>query len=230
MREKLDGRAYVEQYVQSLTHELKSPIAGLRAAAEVLADPRVTADEQRQFLRHVEEQTARLTDIVERMLELSRVEGLRQLDRPEVVDVRSLVEAETAALAPRATAAGATFAVEAAAGTAVRGDPFLLGRALTNLMENALDFSPPGGSIEVRARRVADTVEIAVEDRGPGMPEFAGQRIFERFYSLPRPGGQRSSGLGLPFVVEIARLHGGRLDAGNRDGGGFSARLQLPAA
>lgn len=230
MREKLDGRAYVEQYVQSLTHELKSPIAGLRAAAEVLADPRVTPDEQRQFLRHVEEQTARLTDIVERMLELARVEGLRQLERPESVDVHALLEAETLALTPRAQAIGANFAVGAAAGVAVRGDAFLLRRALANLLENALAFSPAGGAIEVSARRVADAVEIAVEDRGPGVPEFAGQRIFERFYSLPRPGGQRSSGLGLPFVMEIARLHGGRLDAGNREDGGFSARLRLPAA
>lgn len=230
MREKLDGRAYVEQYVQSLTHELKSPIAGLRAAAEVLTDPRVTPDEQQQFLRHVEEQTARLTNIVERMLELAQVEGLRQLEHPAVVDVRALMAAETLALAPRATAAGVTFAVEAPAGTTVRGDAFLLGRALTNLLENALAFSPSGGTIEVRARRVADAVEIAVVDRGPGIPAFAGPRIFDRFYSLPRPGGQRSSGLGLPFVVEIARLHGGRLDAGNRDGGGFSARLRLPAA
>lgn len=112
----------------------------------------------------------------------------------------------------------------------VRGDAFLLRRLLANLLDNAVDFSPADGVVELRLRREGGEVGIAVGDRGPGIPDYAQDRVFERFYSLPRPdGGARSSGLGLNFVAEIATLHGGRVQLGNRAGGGAEARVFLPA-
>nr|HBK47244.1 two-component system sensor histidine kinase CreC [Xanthomonadaceae bacterium] len=118
-----------------------------------------------------------------------------------------------------------------AAALAVQGDRFLLRRALGNLLENAIEFSAPGSRIALRGERVGDRVRLSVEDQGSGVPDYALARVFERFYSLPRPhGGQRSSGLGLPFVREVARLHGGEAALANRDGGGAIATLLLPVA
>ena len=120
---------------------------------------------------------------------------------------------------------------DAAAGVQVSGDPFLLRQALRNLVDNALAFSPAGGEVRVDAVVDAGRVRIRVADRGPGVPDYARERVFERFYSLPRPDGTpRSSGLGLPFVREVARLHGGDVRLENRDGGGAIAMLSLPLA
>jgi two-component system sensor histidine kinase CreC len=111
----------------------------------------------------------------------------------------------------------------------VRGDAFLLRQALVNLVENAADFSPEGGRIILHAAVEADAVRFDVVDEGPGVPEYALPRVFERFYSLPRPqGGSRSSGLGLCFVAEVAALHDGEATLANRDAGGTQASLVVP--
>ena len=122
--------------------------------------------------------------------------------------------------APRAPQAG-TWALE--------GDVFLLRRALGNLIDNAVAFSPPAGTVELCVEASEGQVRFIVRDRGPGVPDYARERVFERFYSLPRPdGGQRSSGLGLPFVREVMRLHGGEATLTNRPDGGAEAVLSLP--
>ena len=109
------------------------------------------------------------------------------------------------------------------------GDGFLLRQALVNLLDNALDFAPRGSTVEARALCDADGVRFEIADRGAGIPEYARERVFERFYSLPRPeGGSRSSGLGLPFVAQVAQLHGGAANLRNREGGGAVATLKLP--
>ena len=106
----------------------------------------------------------------------------------------------------------------------------LLRRALGNLLDNALAFSPPDGSVELVVEQADGQVRFIVRDRGPGIPDYAHERVFERFYSLPRPdSGQRSSGLGLPFVREVMRLHGGEASLRNRPEGGAEAVLSLPA-
>ncbi len=227
MREKLDGRAYVEAYVQSLTHELKSPIAGLRAAAEVLSDARATPEEQQRFLDHIATQTERLSGVVDRMLELAHVESRPHLASTAPVDLAAAIGREVASLDPRARAAGVRFEVCAECAGTLLGDGFLVGRALSNLLDNALAFSPAGTTIEVGVTRHSQSVTVTIRDHGTGLPDYAGSRVFERFYCLPRPDGTRGTGLGLPFAQEIARLHGGQLTLGNHAGGGCEARLTL---
>jgi len=110
------------------------------------------------------------------------------------------------------------------------GDAFLLRQAIDNLVENASDFAPADSAIEIEAGIDGGQVAIRVADRGPGIPDYARERVFERFYSLPRPdGGNRSSGLGLCFVAEVADLHGGSATLDNRDGGGAIATLRIPS-
>ena len=112
----------------------------------------------------------------------------------------------------------------------VQGDAVLLRQALANLLDNAADFAPQGSTIEIGLAREAGRWRVTVADHGPGLPDYAIGRTFERFYSLPRPaGGSRSSGLGLCFVAEAAALHGGEAMLANRPGGGAVATLSLPA-
>ena len=113
----------------------------------------------------------------------------------------------------------------------VSGDRFLLGQALQNLLDNAIDFSPENGELWVRLDQDAHHVTWSVRDQGAGIPPYAQDRIFERFYSLPRgEGNERSSGLGLCLVQEVSELHGGDISIENaKDGPGCVARWRLPA-
>ena len=126
-------------------------------------------------------------------------------------------------------ARGVRLQVRAEEGS-VAGDALLLRQALGNLLDNAAGFAPPGSCIELTAQCHGSQVEIAVRDRGEGIPAYALERVFERFYSLPRPSTGKSTGLGLPFVREVASLHGGTAEVFNHRDGGACARLCLPLA
>jgi two-component system sensor histidine kinase CreC len=232
MRRKLEGKAYVEQYVQSLTHEMKSPLAAIRGAAELLQEPLPEAERQR-FVRNIAEQQQRLTETIDKLLALAEVEQHGWLQRRERIALAPLFEQLQEALAPRLQASGVRLqAPPPDPALALVGDPYLLRQALHNLLDNAIAFSSAGDAVVVRAERDAQgRIVLLVEDQGPGVPDYALERVFERFYSLARPAsGQRSSGLGLPFVREVARLHGGEASLRNRDdGGGAVARMALPA-
>ncbi|MCD9046050.1 two-component system sensor histidine kinase CreC [Luteimonas sp. MHLX1A] len=228
MRRRLEGKAYVEQYVQSLTHEMKSPLAAIGASAELLQEPLPDAERAR-FAANILAQQQRLTETIDKLLALAEVEQHGWLQKREPIDVAALLQ--QAAEAVVADGRDVRVRCDAAAGVQVSGDPFLLRQALRNLVDNALAFSPAGGEVRVDAVVDAGRVRIRVADRGPGVPDYARERVFERFYSLPRPDGTpRSSGLGLPFVREVARLHGGDVRLENRDGGGAIAMLSLPLA
>ena len=125
--------------------------------------------------------------------------------------------------------------VELRAGDAatVEGDAFLLRRALANLVDNAVDFSPSGGVVTLGLQRRGRSVDLVVQDHGPGIPDYAEDKVFEKFYSLARPGSRKkSTGLGLPFVKEIAELHLGRVTLKNAAGdgavSGAVATISLP--
>ena len=229
MRDALVGRNYVADYVQTLTHELKSPLSAIRGAAELLHEREMPAADRDRFVANIERETARIQELVDRMMELAALESRRTLERTQPVALRALLEERVAS----ARAAGAPRAIEvtlqAGDDAAVEGDALLLQRAVGNLLDNALDFSPAGGRIEVSLALRGQQAEISVRDHGPGIPDYADERVFEKFYSLARPGTQRrSTGLGLPFVREIAALHQGRITLRNAGDGGAVALLTLP--
>jgi len=229
MREELEGRQYAERYVQTLTHEMKSPLAAIRGAAELLEEP-LDDPARRRFASHVREQSERLTRLIERLLDLAALEHRQTLAEPVLIDAGELLRAAAESAAPRCASARIRIQLETEAELTVRGEAFLLRQALSNLIDNAIDFSPEGSSVELTAKAAGGEVLLAVRDHGPGIPEFAVERLFERFFSLPRPAtGRKSTGIGLAFVREVALLHGGRVEVANADGG-VLARLSLPAA
>lgn len=224
MRIRLEGKNYIEHYVHALTHELKSPLAAIRGSAEILAEqppPQVAA----RFVDNILVQNARMQSLVEKLLEQARLENRVEITSGSV-DIDALFTRLSAARAALLAAKNITLTSQNAL-TAVEGDEDLLEQALGNLLDNALDFTPEGGCIELAAREAHKKVQLSVTDSGSGIPEYAHTRIFERFYSLPRENGLKSSGLGLAFVQEVARLHHGDIQLRNREEGGVEALLTL---
>ncbi len=230
MRERLEGKQYVEKYVQNLAHEMKSPLTAVVSAAELLEEQPPEA-ERRRFIQVIRDQARRLQQTIERMLQLARVE---QLQSPEGSRLLDLAELARQALENRRTALearGLEARLQAEGEFPCRGDAFLLQQALLNLIDNAIDFSPPGGLLDIQLERQGPLLRLHVADQGEGVPDYALPQIFERFYSLPHPAtGRKSTGLGLPLVREVARLHGGEARFANRPEGGARASLELPAA
>ncbi|MCC6076326.1 two-component system sensor histidine kinase CreC [Pseudomonas sp. GCM10022188] len=229
MRTELEGKAYVERYVHTLTHELKSPLAAIRGAAELL-EGEMPAEQRRRFVANIANEGARLEQLAERLLRLAQVEQRQGLEERVAVDLHALVEELLQSQAARIAAAGLTVDNALPPGLCVRGERFLLRQALANLLDNALDFAPPGGRLRLSAGAHDGRVELRVFNEGPAIPDYALPRLTERFYSLPRPAsGRKSTGLGLNFVQEVADLHQGALALANVVGG-VEARLSLPAA
>jgi two-component system sensor histidine kinase CreC len=236
MRAKLEGKQYVEQYVHALTHELKSPLAAIRGSAELLqsangASPMPETDRAR-FVATIHAQSERMAEMIDKLLALAAVEHRQRIEQPQPVDLRIIADEAAERIAPKYAQTGLRLRIVEEADACdlrVSGDPFLLRQSLLNLLDNAADFAPADSEVELRLRRDAGNVVIEVRDRGPGVPDYALDRTFERFYSLPRPdGGSRSSGLGLCFVAEAVELHGGRVALGNREDGGAVASMVLP--
>lgn len=227
MQETLEGKRYVEQYVEHLTHELKSPLSAIRGAAELLTEPMEAARRDR-FLGNIRSQAQRIQEIVDRMLELAALEhGNHPLNR-EGVSIAALVntvrEAKEPLLHGKRLRLDLRLDGETASGLGIRGDGFLLHQALANLVQNAIDFSPEQGVICLTAEQVGEQIRFTVTDQGPGIPEFARGKVFDKFFSLQRPDtGQKSTGLGLSFVRQVALLHDGWADVGNLPEGGAQA-------
>lgn len=229
MRVALEGKAYVERYTQALAHEFKAPLSAIRGAAELLAENPPEADRAR-FVANLQAETARLQRIVDRLLELAALESRRVGEVLARVDLDSVVHKAGGDVRGMAALRRIEIVIEPAPAR-VLGDAFLLGQAVGNLVQNAVEFSPSGGMVRVAIELVAGQAIVVVDDQGPGVPDYARERVFERFYSLPRPDtGRKSSGLGLSIVREIARLHRGEATLEPRPEGGTRARLVLPLA
>ncbi|MBO9680340.1 MAG: two-component system sensor histidine kinase CreC [Acidovorax sp.] len=206
MRGRLEGRDYIEGYVRALTHELKSPVAAIRGAGELLQDELPAADRQ-QFATQVVEQSERLQRLIDRLLELSKLEQRQHADTAAPVALRDCAERAVRQAQARARQRGVALAL-AGDGASGPWEAELVTLAIGNLIDNAIDFSPEGGTVRVELAGPA----VAVQDQGPGVPDYALPRLGERFFTTARPDGTRSgSGLGLAIVRRVMQLHGGSM-------------------
>jgi two-component system sensor histidine kinase CreC len=233
MRAAIEGKAYVERYVQTLTHEIKSPLSAIRGAAEILNE-NPPEDARVRFAGNITTEAGRIQRIVDQLLQLASLEARKAHAKMTALDLASVARETINALQPVAQAAGIELVPDApSAPVMMRGDRALLSQALGNLLQNALEFTPSGGRVVLRVnarekKQGAKEVIACVEDNGSGIPDYAEGRLFEKFYSLARPrSGVKSTGLGLSLVREIAHLHGGDVSVANRTDGGKGTRAEL---
>lgn len=226
MRIRLEGKNYVEQYVHTLTHELKSPLAAIRGAAEILQEQPPVEVAQR-FTLNIQQQSQRIQLLIDKMLTLAKIESRVDAELESLNIAPLLLQIMTAHEA-QARQTQITLQFSQLENCTMHVDPWLLTQAIENLLANALDFTPPGGTITLIGKQNLDVYSVILIDDGAGIPDYALPHIFDRFYSLPRTSGQKSSGLGLSFVLEVARLHQGEIILANRSPQGVEAQLLLP--
>lgn len=228
MRISLEGKDYVEQYLHSLTHELKSPLAAIRGAAELLQED-IPEQARQRFVRNINNESLRLSQVVEQLLQLASVEKRQQLHDVVSVDSAALVRQLCDDKSSVCQKKNINFNFEGFSGTSVEAEHFLLQQAISNIIDNAIAFSSVDGVIYISDNIDEDSWTLSIRDQGPGIPDYAQARIFERFYSLPRPdSGLKSTGLGLSLVQEVAQLHHGKVRISSSPQGGTVVELQLP--
>ncbi len=228
MREALEGKKYVENYVQTLTHEIKSPVSAIQGAAELLEEDMPISHRQR-FLDNIKNESGRIQRLVDRMLALSSIENLNALRKKETIHLKFLVESILERMLPVFTRKHLHIETQMKDNIAIQGDPFLIKQAVSNLIQNAVDFSPSQGKIVISCYQDMAHAYLSIADQGPGVPAYALEKVFDRFFSLRRPDtGKKSTGLGLNFVKEVAVLHKGRVKLENREDGGVCVSFLLP--
>jgi two-component system sensor histidine kinase MprB len=215
-----DSSRAQRQLVSDASHELRTPLTSLRTNIEVLArDERMPPDERERLLVDVTEQLIEMTELVAELVELAR--GDREPAEPE--DVRlDLVVASAIDRAAR-NRPGVSFQ-PVLEESVVRGVPATIERAVSNLLDNAAKWSPPGGEVEVAVH----AGEVSVRDHGPGIDAADAPFVFDRFYRAANARGMPGSGLGLSIVRQVAESHGGSVTAEAAEGGGTRMRLCLP--
>ncbi len=230
MRDALEDRNYVESYVQTLTHEMKGPVAAIRGAAEIM-DGNPPEEQRRTFARNMLAESERLQRLLDRLLALAELENRKRLETPQRLNLSQLTSAIVDECRTKSPNSNYTIHFAAPEEAWVFGEEFLIKTAIRNLLGNALEFVPADhGQIEVTLSQQGNAFCLEIRDNGPGLPDYAKDKVFDHFYSLPRPSsGHKSSGLGLCFVRECAHLHGGSADLANHAEGGAIATLTLPS-
>ena len=228
MKEALEGRKYIENYVQTLTHEVKSPLSAIHGAAELLRE-KMPEEQRNRFVQNIISETQRIETVVEKLLLLSTLEARKELENLSTFSIGELAQEIEETFDSRLVLKDLTLDISGDRSCTLEGDRFLIRHAVSNLLYNAVDFSPPGETINLNITCDTGKVRITVGDSGKGIPEYALPKVFDRFYSLSRPDtGRKSSGLGLSLVREVATLHGGSAEVVNNPDGGAIASITLP--
>jgi two-component system sensor histidine kinase SenX3 len=222
-------------FVANISHELKTPIGAMSLLAEAVEDAADDPAAVRKFASRMGIESARLTDLVTQIIELSRLQFDDPLVDPEIVDIDEVLTEAVERRRMDAERHQVTLTVACAAGTRVLGDAHQLGVAVGNLVENAIAYSDPGARVvvasHVQTRGDDDYVEITVSDNGIGIPPAELDRIFERFYRVDyaRSRANGGTGLGLAIVKHVAAIHGGDVSVWSQVGQGSTFTIRIPA-
>ena len=217
--------------VALVSHEMRTPLTAIQGMTELLADYDLDAGRRREMHLAINDEVKRLARMITEYLDITRLESGAIEVRRSPVRVEALVERLLMMLDPMASQRGIRLLGRFAPDLpALVADPDLLGRAVENLVSNAIKYSPPDTEVTVTASADSASVSIEVADRGYGIPEADLARIFDKFYRVPRvqDAGVPGTGLGLSLVREIAELHGGRVSVKSEVGAGSTFTLRLP--
>lgn len=223
MRRELEGRPFVETFAADLSHELKNPVAAIRASAEVLADGALEEPEEAaRFVGRIQEAVSRIEALLGELLSLARLEA-RGVDAAALVDLGALVTQAADRLRER----GGEVVVTAAEGADVRGDAAWLARAVDNLLDNARTHGEPGAPIAIGLERAGDRAVVRVRNRG-SLHKHVQKRLFGRFVTTRAERG--GTGLGLAIVRAIAEAHSGTAECASPGPPDVEFRLSFPVA
>ena len=233
LRARLDSEAADMRAAlfSAVTHDLKTPLSSVKAAVTSLLDDdvRIAPADARALLETILVETDRLDRLLGNVVDLARLSGRRPEPRVESVDLAELVGAVLQRLRPRLDGHEVDVAIRDDL-PEVAADPVQTDQVLTNIVENALRFSPAGAPIRIRATRWQSSVEVRVSDRGPGIPEAEREQVFESFYRKDRGEARGGSGLGLAIARAIVTAHRGSMRVETTPGGGTTIVFSLPAA
>lgn len=225
-----DTAAAADELLSILSHELRSPLTTIKGSARTLLRHRQALDPAtaEQLLRDIDQEADRLHRLVDNLLELARAGAGPEALRAEPTALDTLIRRVAADVTPRAGAR--QLRVRLAAGLPTLSiDPVRVEQVLRNLLDNAVKFTPPAGTIEISAARLDDAVVVAVRDDGPGIPPEYHERVFERFFRVEREGRSAGgAGLGLAICKRFVELHGGWIAVDARTGAGTTVRFSLP--
>jgi two-component system sensor histidine kinase CreC len=233
MRERLEGKAYVEEMATNLSHELKTPLATIRGSAELLEG--VAGDDpaaREKFLANIQTEVERLDRIVSELLKLSRIETTPADGPPAVMDAAAAAREITEIYLSRASDCGIAFQSEIPPEPLpVRITELQFKQLLTNLLDNALQFTVAGRSVRLSAQRQAGSVEFAISDEGTGIEPDLLPKIFDRFFTTENPRtGNRGTGLGLAIAKSIVNANGGNISVHSEQGRGSTFTVMFPLA
>ena len=239
-RARLDARARLAQLdaetnqlraamFSSVTHDLRTPLASIKAGVTSLLDTTTVhdADQQRDLLLTILEETDRLNRLVGNILDLARIRAGALIPRRVSTDVEEVAEAVVARMRPRLGAVRLDLQLTDEL-PEIAADPVQLDQVLTNLLENAARHSPKGGTVRIHLGRDDGSVQLRVADEGPGIPMSEREKVFEPFYRGREDPERPGSGLGLAIVRAIVTAHGGRIWIEETTAGGTAVVLALP--
>jgi PAS domain S-box-containing protein len=217
-------------FVANVSHELRTPLTSITGYAETLRHETPDADTLRKFLDVILTNATRMQRLIDDLLDLARFESGTWQPSLAPVDVAGLVDTVWSPFADRAAGGGVGFRSTVPADLTVPADAEALRQILSNLFDNALRHTPPGGAIEVTGRRTDGDVQLVVRDTGSGIPAEHLSRVFERFYRVDpgRSRDQGGTGLGLAIVRHLVEAHRGRVDLESAVGRGTTVRIVLP--
>lgn len=233
MRERLEGKAYVEEMATNLSHELKTPLATIRGSAELLEGVAGNDPAARQkFLANIQTEVERLDRIVSELLKLSRIETQPVDGQPAAIDAAATAREISETYRSRAADYGIAFQSEIAhEPLPVKIAELQLKQLLTNLLDNALQFTSAGRSVRLSVTRQDDAVELAISDEGTGIEPELLPKVFDRFFTTENPRtGNRGTGLGLAIAKSIVSANGGRISVRSELGRGSTFAVTFSLA
>ncbi len=219
-------------FVANVGHELKTPVGGISLLAEAIMDANDDPEAVARFARRIQNESTRLTRLVQEIVDLSRLQGSQAPSDAVLVDLGDVVTAAVEQTTTLAEAHRIALDVRIAGGVDVYGDADLLTTAVSNLITNAVNYSAEGTRVAIGVRHTEDIGEITVSDQGCGIPAAEQTRIFERFYRVDpaRSRATGGTGLGLAIVKHICTNHGGEVTVWSREGQGSTFTMRLPRA